>query len=290
MDTATERWTDPSLDLLDPVVRDRSDPVPPGTARGCSYRVSSSFPCWTDATRTESYPVPDPSALQRAFNEYARTLLGPYDIGRVLYRITDDMVTILDIDGAGVSVAGDGGHLEFVTATGDVITRLEQHQLEAGAGPCQDAFETGTRAASGDLHDEDRWPAYTPTAIELGCRAVVGIPMPTDDDRTIGAVNLYRFAARGWTDDELDVAQLLAHMASGYIVNARRLDESERLNAQLQRALDSRIVIEQAKGIISARTGVDVGSAFATLRGHARRHRRPIHDVARDIVAGTLEL
>jgi GAF domain-containing protein len=234
--------------------------------------------------------VPDPTALERAFQEYARTLLGPYDIGRVLYRITDDMVSILGIDGAGVSIAADDGNLEFVTATGDVITRLEHHQLEAGDGPCQDAFRTGTRSVSDDLRDEDRWPAYTPTAMELGCRAVVGIPMPTDDDRTIGAVNLYRFAAGRWTDDELDVAQLLADMASGSIVNARRLDESERLNAQLQRALDSRIVIEQAKGIISARTGVDVGAAFAILRDHARRHRRPIHDVAGDVVAGTLEL
>jgi GAF domain-containing protein len=230
----------------------------------------------------------DHAALQRAFGEYARALLGPYDIGQVLYRLTDQVVEVLGVDGAGVSISGDEG-LEFVTATDERIMRVEARQIEVGDGPCQEAFRTGKMTTSSDLSGETRWPAYTAFAYELGCSAIVGVPMPASH-QTIGAVNVYRDDPHDWTEDELEVAQLLADMAAGYITNVRKLDETRELSEQLQRALDSRIVIEQAKGIIAARRGVDMAEAFAHLRSHARNARRPLHDVATDVVASRLEI
>lgn len=230
----------------------------------------------------------DHSALERAFREYARALLGPYDVGRVLYRLTDQVVEVLGIDGAGVSIAGDDG-LEFLTATDERIVRIEEHQIGIGQGPCQDAFRTGRPTTSDDLESERRWPDFTPFAIEVGCRSLGGVPMPAGE-RTIGAIDLYSFEPRRWSEEELDAAQLLADMAAGYVLNARELDETRKLSTQLQHALDTRIVIEQAKGIIVARNGLDMAQAFARLRDHARSNRRPVHDVARDVVDGGLEL
>jgi GAF domain-containing protein len=231
----------------------------------------------------------DQQALLRAFADYARTLSAPYDIGDVLYRLTDHIVEVLDVAGAGVSLADADGGLRFVTATDEHIVHVEERQVTAGQGPCHDAFVSGDRVTSADLDAEERWPDYTPEALGQGCRAVAGIPMLAGDQR-LGALNLYARQPREWPADELDIAQVLADMASGYVVNARTLSEVERVNAQLQHALDSRMVIEQAKGILAERHGVHPAAGFDRLRAYARNRNRKVHDVARDVVDSTLRL
>jgi GAF domain-containing protein len=231
----------------------------------------------------------DQHALIRSFADYARTLSVRYDIGDVLYRLTDQVVEVLDVEGAGVSLADDKGDLRFVTATDERIVRVEERQVTAKQGPCHDAFTSGDRVTSADLDTEPRWPDYTQEARAQGCRAVAGIPLLAGDQR-LGALNLYSLRQREWPADELDIAQVLADMATGYIINARLLSESERVNAQLQHALNSRIVIEQAKGILAERHGVDPAAAFEQLRTYARGHNTKIHDVARAVVEGTLRL
>jgi GAF domain-containing protein len=140
-----------------------------------------------------------------------------------------------------------------------------------------------------DLRDEDRWGDYPAFAVERGCVAVLGIPMVVGD-RTIGALNLYRHEPSDWDDETLEDAQLVADMATGYIVNHRTLSETRTLAEQLQRALESRTLIEQAKGILSERHGSDVGDAFQRLRSHARGDNERLHEVARAVVANELEL
>ncbi len=231
----------------------------------------------------------DQAALLRTFHGYARVLLGPYELGTVLYQLTDQVVDLLGVDGAGVSLTHDDERLTFVTATDANITAVEETQLANGHGPCHEAFRTGSVVAVDDLADETRWDEYRAFAIEHGIRAVAGIPMPVGDQR-IGALNLYRHTAGPWSQEDLDAAQLLADMASGYILNATQLDESRTLTTQLQHALDSRIVVEQAKGVIAERHDITVHQAFEILRAEARGTGTRVHAVCTRVVEGELDL
>jgi GAF domain-containing protein len=233
--------------------------------------------------------VIDDLALRDAVSGYARRIAGSYELGDALYSVTDDSLRVLGCDGAGVSVGDTEGRLRFVTATEQRVVRIEEEQAVAQEGPCFEAFETGSPVITSDLEAEQRWERYRATALDAGFRAVAGVPMLIDDVR-IGAMNLYHQGRHEWTDEELQVAQVLGDMASGYIANHRTLSASRRLADQLEEALDSRVVIEQAKGVIAASAGVRVDEAFGRLRAHARSHSRKLHDVARDVVERRLEL
>jgi GAF domain-containing protein len=231
----------------------------------------------------------DQAALFRALAQYAKTVMHDYDIGDLLYQLTDHVVSVLDVSGAGVSIGGPDGRLRFVSATDERVVRLEEQQMHSAEGPCHDAYRTGEQVLVRDLNHMSQWPSYAPLAVKTGCQAVAGLPLRVGDVN-IGALNVYADQPREWTGDDVEAAQLLADLATGYIVNAQRLHESRRLAEQLQLALDSRIVIEQAKGILAERRGVDPEQAFDILRGHARSHNRPLHDVAADIIDRTLRL
>jgi GAF domain-containing protein len=231
----------------------------------------------------------DTSALIRCFADYAQTISRPYEVGEVLYRLTDQVRDVLDLAGAGVTLANSDGELQFVTATDDIVLRVEEQQVETKQGPCHDAFEDGKPILIGDLEDEERWPDYRPFALAQGCRAVAGIPMSAGEHR-IGAVNLYHDAPREWPESDLEIARVLADMAAGYIINARTLSAQRELAGQLQHALDSRVIVEQAKGVLTERHRVDPAAAFQMIRQHARGHNARVHGVASSIVAGELRL
>lgn len=233
----------------------------------------------------------DAARLRALVSEYARTTLGRYEIGDVLYRLTDQSLGLLGVDGTGVSLGDETGTLRFLTATGDTVVRVEEKQVSSQAGPCHEAFRSGEQVVVEDLAklDHDRWGDYPEFALAQGCVSVAGIPMIIDG-RTIGALDVYRTHAGPWADETLEDAQLVADMASGYIVNDRTLAESRVLAQQLQRALDSRIAIEQAKGILAERHGTDVAAAFQLLRSHARAGNERLHAVAEAVVEGRLDL
>lgn len=233
--------------------------------------------------------VVDQAALLRAFREYARVLLGPYEIGTVLYQLTDHVVEVLDIDGAGVSLTHDDEGLTFVTATDAAIAAVEEAQVALDEGPSHEAFHTGEVVTVDDLADDDRWPIYRDAVVPKDVRGAAGIPMPVADQR-IGVLNLYRRTRGPWAQRDLDVAQLLADMASGYILNATQLAESHTLAKQLQHALNSRIVIEQAKGVLAERNDITVHEAFEAMRTHARRSGTRIHRVSEQVIDGSLQL
>lgn len=229
----------------------------------------------------------DQVALRRAFAEFADVLLrGDYHVGDVLYGLSDQCVDILGVAGAGVSLSEGNGRLQFVTATDGRASRVEAAQLELGDGPCYHAFRTGRVVAVDDLEGDDRWPEYRDVVLRAGFRSVLGVPMPSSTGETVGALDLYDTEPRRWDDEVREVATVLSNMASGYILMAQSIADARTRAQHLQHALDSRVVIEQAKGVLSATRGVDVNQAFELLRDRARSSRRRIHDVARGIVEG----
>lgn len=246
---------------------------------------------WGSSSGKGPPTVPDHARLHAALAEFVRTMVRDYDIGHTLDLLSDHVASILGIHGAGVSLAEDdeAEGLQFVTATDERIARVEQLQSRLGEGPCHEAHATREAVLVDDLRTADQWGLFTPGALDAGMAAVAGIPMAVGAD-CIGALNLYHTQPHPWTDEDVAVARLLADMATGYILHAQKLQESQLLAEQLQHALDSRVVIEQAKGMIAARNGLDVNEAFGLLRGYARANNRRLHDAARGVVAGTVEL
>jgi GAF domain-containing protein len=220
----------------------------------------------------------------RVLSEFAHTLARRYEISDVLYRLADHMVEILDLAGAGVSVGDEDGRLRPVTPINDLTRHLEAKEEEYQEGPCVDAFQDG-RVVVEQIGDEQRgrWPRWSKEAEKLGVLNVAGIPMRIGDE-VLGAVNLYRTDERPWTDAELTAAQVLTDMATSYLLGASELERHRRTTEQLQAALESRVVIEQAKGILAAERNIDVDKAFELLRAHARRRRVAVKVVAEAVV------
>jgi GAF domain-containing protein len=137
--------------------------------------------------------------------------------------------------------------------------------------------------------ESSRWPHYAATATELGIAGVAGIPMH-DGDEVIGALNIYSSEPREWSDKDIAVAVVLADVATGYVLNAGKLHDQEQLSEQLQQALDSRVVIEQAKGITAQRRSITVDHAYQLMRGHARNNHASLRMVAEAIVGVGLQV
>ena len=164
----------------------------------------------------------------------------------------------------------------------------EDHQL----GPCIDAVTTAEPVTVSDLDEGDtnqRWPEYGNAAKTAGIRAVAGIPMLAEGS-AIGAVNLYFNQPRNWPAEDIRVATVIANIATGYLVHASAARQHQRTSEQLQQALSTRLIIEQAKGVLATQGEIDVDEAFLLLRKHARDHGIRIHDVARAIIEGDLHL
>lgn len=227
----------------------------------------------------------DAAPLRALVSQYTRTMVGRYEIGEVLYRLTDDALAVVGVDGAGISVADTEGRLRFVAATDETVVRIEEHQIASGNGPCHVAFASGERVVVPDLRelDDERWGDHPAFAMEHGCLSLSAFPMSVEE-RQIGALDVYRRRPGAWDEETLANAQLVADMATGLIVNHRALEDTQTLASQLQDALDSRVVIEQAKGILVERHGGDMADAFSRLRSHARSNRRKLRDVAAYVI------
>ena len=231
----------------------------------------------------------EPDLLLRALSDFARTLAGRYTIADVLTQLTDHIAEVLDVSGAGVSLLDESNRLRFVTASSALLTEAEQTQERLQQGPCVDAVQTGEIIKSVDLERESRWPDLRPVLLAAPFRSAAGIPLQSED-RRLGSLNLYDAARRDWSDDDLRTATVLADMAVGYLVHASQLEQAERTREQLQEALDSRIIIEQAKGMIANANGIAIDDAFDLLRRYARSQRKPLRAVAADVVEGALRL
>jgi GAF domain-containing protein len=226
----------------------------------------------------------DEELLTRVLSEFAHTLADRFEVSEVLYRLAEHVVDILAVAGTGVSVVDENGDLRPVTGINELTTGLEAAEERLQEGPCVDAFHQGELIVVTDLDEQaHRWPRWAAEAKERGVRAVIGLPLRVRTD-SLGAMNIYSDRPRQWRQAEIRVARVLTDMAASYVANASDLEQSQRTTEQLREALDSRIIIEQAKGVLAAEMGVDVDQAFQVLRSHARRHSVSLRSVAHGVV------
>jgi GAF domain-containing protein len=220
--------------------------------------------------------------------ELADNLVDDFDVIDVLTLLCDRCVQAVDMDAAGVMLESPGGVLQYIASSSDSMRVLELFQIQTDEGPCIDSVRDGKAIVNRELRDSgDRWPRFSPKAMELGFQSVHCLPMRLRG-RSIGALNLFRADVGYLDDDDVVVVQALADVATIAILQHRSAIDASTLNGQLSEALNSRIIIEQAKGIIAESLKCDMDAAFARLRAHARNNNLGLTDVARSVVAGTL--
>jgi GAF domain-containing protein len=225
----------------------------------------------------------------RSLVEMADTLVDDYDVVDLLTGLAGRCVSLLGVSAAGVMLASPSGSLGLVASSSEAMRLLELFELQAQEGPCLDAFRTGERIEHEVLAaGSGPWPAFTAAALQAGFRSAFAIPLRWRDV-TLGALNLLSVSQEPMDDSDAIVARAFADLAALSIVQHRAGAEAKRLNEQLSSALTSRIVIEQAKGVISERAGVDLAEAFARLRSYARSNNLRLTDVAHAATAGTLD-
>jgi transcriptional regulator with GAF, ATPase, and Fis domain len=222
--------------------------------------------------------------LAKTFVELADNLVADFDLIDFLRLLTDRCVSMLDASAAGVLLADHDGKLRVMAASDEQVRLLELFQLQSDEGPCLEAFRTGTQVIVPDLAREvGRWPRFVTAAHRSGFGAVQALPMRLRDE-TVGALNLFRATPGSFDPVGTPVAQALADVATISLLQQRSSARTTVLNEQLQTALNSRILIEQAKGKLAERQNIDMERAFTTLRGYARAHNRRLSDVARAFI------
>jgi transcriptional regulator with GAF, ATPase, and Fis domain len=234
--------------------------------------------------------LPYEARLAETFVELADTLIDDFDVIEFLHVLSGRCVELLEATAAGLMLADSVGELRVMASSTERARLLELFELQSAEGPCLECYRTGEPVAIADLdREEDRWPRFSVEARDAGFRAVQALPMRLRRT-TIGALNLFR-AERGVpTHRDLLIAQAFADVATIGILQERIVREAQTTTAQLQIALDSRIAIEQAKGVIAERATVDMDEAFRALRTYARRTHHRLSDLARAVVEGTVDV
>jgi len=225
----------------------------------------------------------------RSLVEMADTLVDDYDIVDMLTGVTDRCVDLLGVSAAGVMLASPAGGLALVASSSEAMRLLELFELQSQEGPCLDAFHTGEPIEHQNLQSgAGRWPSFSTAALQAGFASALALPLRLREV-TLGALNLLSTARAPLAEADLIVARAFADLAALSIAQHRASAEAQRLNEQLSAALTSRVVIEQAKGVISERTGVDLSDSFSRLRNYARATNQRLTDVAQAAVDGTLD-
>ena len=221
--------------------------------------------------------------------ELADTLVDDFDVVDLLTHLADRCVEVLDVDAAGIMLAAPDGRLRVMASSSEGMRLLELFEIQAQEGPCLDSHRTRLPVLNQDLATAHaRWPTFAPEALAAGFRSVHALPMRLRGE-VIGAVNLFRARAGEMEPSDLAVAQAFAAVATIAILQHRANQEAQAVNAQLNHALNSRIVIEQAKGMVAERLGTDMERSFSLLRKHARSHNLRLADVANDVIQGALD-
>jgi len=224
--------------------------------------------------------------LAEAFVEVADTLVDDFDVIDFLHTLAERCVQLLDVDAAGLMLVDQLGQLHATAASSENARLLELFELQSDAGPCVDAYRTGGPVVNADLHaNAERWPRFAEAAELAGYVSVHALPLRLRTT-VIGALNLFCSQPGALSEDDVRVGQALADVATIGILAQRNLYQAELLTAQLQKALTSRVIIEQAKGVLAERHKVSVDAAFTLLRQHSRTNSLHISDLARDVASG----
>lgn len=235
-----------------------------------------------DITRTEQ--------LFEAFATLADTLVVGYDVLDLLQTLVENCRDLLDVDSAGILLLSSEDRLEVVASTSEANTLVEIMQLDANAGPCMECFRTQRVVSLPDIDiGSDRWPDFCSTARANGIVSVYAIPLRLRET-TIGTLNLMRNVRGELNQHDIRAAQALADVATIGVLQERTVRDGSVIRDQLQNALSSRIVIEQAKGVVAETSHLSMDDAFQRIRTYARAHQATLGSVAQRLVEGELRL
>jgi GAF domain-containing protein len=228
--------------------------------------------------------------LARVFVELADTLVAHFDVIEFLHTLADRSVELLGVDAVGLMLADQRGQLRVIAASAEPARLAEVFALQFSEGPCIDSFRTGQQLVNlDDVHMQERWPAFWAAAVDLGFRSSHALPMRLRDN-VIGSFNLFDRASSVLTSDDVALGQALADVATIGLLQERAGRRKDVLAEQLQTALQSRIVIEQAKGVLAERSGISPDEAFVVIRTYARGQGKNLTDVATAVLDNTLQL
>jgi GAF domain-containing protein len=228
--------------------------------------------------------------LLHTFAALADTLVADYDLVDLLQLLVDRCQSLLEVSAAGILISGVHGDLELIVSTSEASRLVEVMQISAEAGPCIDCFRTGRPIALDDIRDApNEWSQFRDSAIDMGFLSIQAVPMRLRD-RTIGTLNLLRSTVGPMPDNDLIAAQALADVATIGIIQERTIRESDTIRQQLQHALDTRIVIEQAKGVVAHQRSIPPDDAFDVIRKYARTNQIALSLVATQLIQHQLVL
>lgn len=226
--------------------------------------------------------------LAEAFVSLADTLVADFDVVDLAQELVEECVSLLGVSAAGLLLADQRGGLRVLASTSEEIRLLELFQLQADQGPCLDCIVTGAPVLVPDVAaSSHRWPEFAAEAAQRGFASVHAVPMRLRQ-QVLGALNLFDSAPGPLHEQDFRSAQALADIATIGILQQRTISRGEIVAEQLQAALNSRIVIEQAKGVLAASGGIGMDAAFRQLRGYARHRNLLLTDTARDVATGVL--
>ena len=229
--------------------------------------------------------------LATIFVEVADTLVDEFDLLDFLHMLTDRATNLVGAAATGLMLADERGRLEFVAGSDENVRLVELFQLQNDQGPCLEAFRTGRPVINVDLAAAvERWPRFATRAEEAGFRSVHAFPLRLRS-QVIGALNVFGDTTGGNFDAaDVSIMQALADVATIGLMQERAIRRSEALTEQLQGALNSRIVIEQAKGALAQVQDITVDEAFRRIRGYARNNNLRLTEVAYLVVTDLASL
>lgn len=227
--------------------------------------------------------------LADVFVEMADTLVDDFDVIDFLHVLTERCVQLLGVSAAGLLLTDGQDQLQVVAASSERTRLLELFQLQTDQGPCVDCFRTGRPVSVADLPAARRWPRFTAAAATVGFAAVHAVPMRLRTE-VIGALNLFDTEPGALDRGRLRIGQALADVATIGLLQQRAIRRRDVLTEQLQTALNSRVLIEQAKGVLAERLHLDMAEAFTVLRSGARSKNRRLSDLAQAIIDGSEQL
>ena len=218
----------------------------------------------------------------------ADSLVADYEPSELLQRLVDECTRLLDVDAAGLLLVGRDGALQVAAASSEQVRALELLQLRGDDGPCLEAYSLGERVVAGEPAElQVRWSGFAADMGTAGLRSVAAVPLRLREHK-IGALGLFSEREHVPSAEDVDIAQAFADIATIAVLQQQAVHDSRTVSAQLQQALDSRVVIEQAKGVVAAQLGLDMAQAFTLIRDHARTRHLSLKHVAAGITTGDL--
>ena len=228
--------------------------------------------------------------LADVFVEVADTLVDDFDLIDFLHRLAEHVATVSGAASVGLLLADHNDQLAFVAASSSAAKHLELFQLQNDQGPCLDCYRSHEPVIVNDLsQSRARWPEFSPRAISSGVHSVHAFPMRLRD-RIIGTLNVFGDTAEPLDPADARIIQAMSDVATIAIIQEQAIGRAETLTEQLQGALNSRIVIEQAKGSVARARNLSVDDAFQLLRTHARRNQLRLTDLAHSVVTGAIPI